>query len=302
MPSKLLIPGASRKDHFAVPPDAPKGKTPGVLIKGWDDDDVDHPTAGKVQIRRLKDFIADKVAFGEMVRSLDEMGQLQTVVACQDDKGNLLLEAGRCRTVAMRALNELRKKEGRAPMMLSVVLKGDSDDVDKLIGVKLHENEIRSDLSTLAKAQAAHELIENQGWSVEQVGKKFGRSEQTIKSWLPLVKASPAVKAALESGDIKPTAAAGLARLPKEKQEEKLKEAKAKGKGKGKVSVRAVRKATSKNSQYDKPPPKTVRRLADDDRCPVDARELAKWFLGEGPEPDWVTEILETEAKDAAAA
>lgn len=183
--------------------------------------------------------------------------------------------------------NKRLAKEGKETIRVRI-LPEKGTDAD-LFGVTCFLNEHRQDDNVMGKANKAQRLL-NMGKTEDEVCLTFGITRQTLGNWQRLLEASPKVQEAVATGTVSPSAAAAIAKLPREEQPEKLKElvaaAPTAGKRAGKVSARAAKQAASGK---ERPNPKELRRtyeyLKDADHglgadAGVAAGILA-WVLGE---------------------
>lgn len=83
--------------------------------------------------------------------------------------------------------------------------------------IQVIENEQREDVSPLEKASGYQALIDEDKYTVEKIAEKVGKSISTIRSILKLRLLPDKAREALESGDIEPSVAGLIARVPGEK-------------------------------------------------------------------------------------
>ena len=138
-------------------------------------------------------------ALEALAASIREVGILQPIVVRPaDDGGYHRLVAGerRCRAARMAGLNEIPaviRAEG-----------GEGTDLSEA----LIENVQREDLRPLEEAAAYRQLLEDFGWTHEEVGTRVGRSRPSVTNAVRLLQLPAAIQGLLESGAI----AAGHAR------------------------------------------------------------------------------------------
>jgi ParB family chromosome partitioning protein len=141
--------------------------------------------------------------------------------------------------------NKRLRKEGAEPVRVRVFLEKGTDA--DLAGVTVLLNEHRRDDDVMGKALKAQRLL-NLAKTDDEVANIFGVTKQTLRGWQTLLEASPAVQKAVAAGDVSPSAAAVIAKLPRADQATKLAELKAgapiKGKRAGKVSARQAKGKT----------------------------------------------------------
>jgi len=151
-----------------------------------------------------------------LVLSIMRRGVIEPVIIQKRD-GQAVVVDGRQRVKAAREANKRLKKEGaivkRVPCKLEVV--AEAADV---LGLMFSANEHRTDDSPIEKAKKAARLLQA-GYSEEEIAVEFGlRSAQTVKNWLSLLDVAPAVRKAIERGEVAPTVAAKVAKLPHAEQ------------------------------------------------------------------------------------
>jgi ParB family chromosome partitioning protein len=138
---------------------------------------------------------------------------------------------GRRRVKAACEANLRLRSQGKDLIRIKCeIVRGEDKD---LFGVLSSENEHRRDDSPLAKARKAQRMADL-GASEQEICLAFGITSQTLRNWQAMLDLSAPVKNAIERGEIKATAALGLAKLPAEEQAARLEEMKAAG---GKVTV-----------------------------------------------------------------
>ena len=116
-------------------------------------------------------------------------------------------------------------------------VKGNTQEISLL---NLIENEQRENLDPLESAQAMIRYMEVYKCNQAELAKKLNKSEPFISQRLNLYKkASPELKAALESGDVTSTHAREIAPLPAAEQKEVLEKIKKKEKATGKKASSA---------------------------------------------------------------
>jgi ParB-like chromosome segregation protein Spo0J len=146
-----------------------------------------------------------------------EHGVIQNVLGRRDGK-RIIIVAGRGRTRQLREANKRRVADGLPPWFLPVkIVMGDSR---KMLVLKHGENSHRREQSPFVRAQQAYEL--SQQFPAEQAATIMGLGLPQFKSILKLLEVGPAVKKAVMTGELKPTAAIELAALSEVDQETQL--------------------------------------------------------------------------------
>jgi ParB/RepB/Spo0J family partition protein len=84
----------------------------------------------------------------------------------------------------------------------------------KILEIQVIENEQRADLSPIEKARGYKELIEEHGWTVENLAKKIGKSTGTIYGLLKLLNLPANALKAVVAGDLPSATAQLIGRIP----------------------------------------------------------------------------------------
>lgn len=146
-----------------------------------------------------------------------EQGILQPVSGKRDGK-RVLIVFGRGRTRQLREANKRQVKDGLKPWFLPVqIVLGDSI---KMLAIKHGENSHRREQNPFVRAQQAYELA--QQFPEDEAATILGLGLQQFKSILKLLDVGPAVKQAMLTGELRPTAAIELASLSETDQAVKL--------------------------------------------------------------------------------
>ncbi|MFZ4518454.1 MAG: ParB/RepB/Spo0J family partition protein [Microthrixaceae bacterium] len=124
----------------------------------------------------------DEDSLQGLSESVKELGVLQPVLVRQTDEGYELIAGERRWRAAKRA----------GLQTIPVVVRG-ADDVGSLEQA-LVENLHRQDLNPLEEAAAYQELIEDFGYTQEQVAQRVGRSRSAVANLLRLFQLPPAVQ------------------------------------------------------------------------------------------------------------
>jgi ParB family chromosome partitioning protein len=176
-----------------------------------------------------KRFEREKVA--EMADSIREYGVIQPIVVREDGSGGYQVVTGERRLLASReaGLTEI-----------PAILREFEDP--ELLPVALVENLQRKDLNPIEVAQALKVLIDEFGFTQEEIGRKLGMSRSAVANTLRLLELEPKIRLALEKGEL--TAGHGRALLSvdgKDGRAQLFQEIVKKG-----SSVRAAEKAAKK--------------------------------------------------------
>lgn len=144
-------------------------------------------------------------------------GIIQNVLGRRDgDK--VVIVAGRGRTRQLREANARRKADGQAPWFLPVkIVQGDAR---KMLVLKHGENAHRREQSPFVRAQQAYEL--SQQFPEDQAATILGLGVKQFREVLKLLDLGAPVKKAVMQGDLKPSAAIGLASLSEADQATQL--------------------------------------------------------------------------------
>ncbi len=127
----------------------------------------------------------------ELAESIRRHGILQPLVVSRDAKGGYRLVAGERRLQAAR-LAGLRT--------VPVVLREVEDD--QLLELALIENLQRADLNPIETAAAYRRLIDEYGYTQEQVAQRVGKSRSAVANALRLLQLEPEIRRSLASGEI----------------------------------------------------------------------------------------------------
>ena len=138
----------------------------------------------------------DTDALETLTESIRQIGLLQPIVVRQDGDGYVLIAGER----------RLRASEDAGFNEIPALIR-DTDDAGSLTQA-LVENLQREDLGPLEEAAAFQQLHEDFGMTHADIGTKVGRSRTAVSNTVRLLQLTPAIQAALASGDL----AAGHAR------------------------------------------------------------------------------------------
>jgi len=218
-----------------------------VVIIGLDTEDgPEHPLYDK----RIKLPVSEA-----LVQSMLLDGQIQPIKVRKEPSGRVVVLVGRQRTRAIRRAREIQVENGVAPEMLIrlVVMVDKVDDVAAVRRI-ISENEIRVEDTPLVKADKAQRALA-MGNSEREAAIAFGVTVQTLKSWLKLIEADPAVRKAVDTGAVSMRAASKIVALPREEQRAALDGLVAEAGGKRVTGGAAERKTRPKPAEPDVPDP-----------------------------------------------
>ncbi len=135
----------------------------------------------------------DKTALEELAASLREHGVLSPLVVRPDGPGRYVLIAGerRWRAAGLAGLHEV-----------PVVVRQDADDEGKQLALALVENLQREDLDPIEAARGYRRLVDDHGYTQEQVARKVGKTRTTIANALRLLRLPEGVQKLLREGRI----------------------------------------------------------------------------------------------------
>lgn len=142
----------------------------------------------------------DEEAMSSLAASIREIGVLQPVLVRAIGPDEYELIAGERRWRAAR-------RAGRQTIPVIVQDVSDSQSLEQALVENLH----RHDLGPLEEASAYHQLIEDFGYTHDQVARRVGRSRTAVTNTLRLLQLPPGVQRALADGQI--TAGHGRALL-----------------------------------------------------------------------------------------
>ncbi len=138
----------------------------------------------------------------ELADSIKEQGILQPVVVKKSETGYELI----CGERRMRAAQFLGLD--KIPAIIKDVAE------EKLLEWALVENIQREDLNAIEEGQAYLRLVEESGFSQDEVAKKVGKDRSTVANTIRLLRLPEEVLSALLSGDIQAGHARALLSLP----------------------------------------------------------------------------------------
>lgn len=225
-----------------------------------------------------------------LVKNIKMYG-IQSPVICRNDDGNFVVVDGRQRVRAARRANEELSAGGEVTLKVPVITVMAEDRV--VSGIMVSTNEIRRADAILTKARKAARLF-NQGLSHEEVSVSFGCSIQTIRNYLRLVQADPAVHAAVEENKISASVGLELSLLGRDEQLAEL----AKLLKRFENPSTSVPSGDSSRKKKEQPGVKRawVKKALESESASMlkpAQRAVLEWFAtGDAPEDSWMTRFL----------
>jgi ParB family chromosome partitioning protein len=174
-----------------------------------------------------------------LAKNINKNGVLEAVKVRKDGDRTLVV-AGRQRVRAARLANEWRDAKGLEPILVPVMLERGGDA--RMVDVMVSENELRANDNVEAKLSKLERFM-SLGRSEEDAAVQFGVEPATIRNWLPLPEAGPAVKRAFTAGLLPATAAIKIAKLPRAEQAKAVADVTKDGKATVAAADRAARSA-----------------------------------------------------------
>lgn len=213
---RAAVPDAKRGAYFVV---APESLT---II-----DDPSHPLYDKrVEMPLDDDYIESIVEFG-----------VRKIIEVRKNGDRLEVVDGRRRTRGAIEANKRRAERNLPALSVRVVLERGTDEEMDLLMVLGNRGRVDDDPVTLA--EKASRLVSKVG--EERTALALCTNVRTLRSILQVLDLSPDVRAKIQAGEVKYSAAIQLADLPREEQGEALAEAQASGdRGATKASVAEV--------------------------------------------------------------
>ncbi len=134
----------------------------------------------------------DEAALEDLAASIREVGVLQPVlVRAREDGFELVAGERRWRAARIAGLTEI-----------PAVIRDEDEEKWHNLTEALIENMQRENLGPLEQAAAFSQLMEDFGWTHEQVGKRVAKSRSTITNTLRLLQLPAGIQGLLERGDL----------------------------------------------------------------------------------------------------
>ncbi|NLK20585.1 MAG: nucleoid occlusion protein [Epulopiscium sp.] len=147
----------------------------------------------------------DKTSIEELTNSIKQYGVMQPISVRMIGHSNYELVAGERR---LRACKNAGLKEIPAVLI-------DVNDKDSAI-LSLIENLQRENLNFLEESEAYHNLMQDHGFTQEELARSLGKSQSTIANKLRLLRLSPAIKKDILENNLSERHARALLKLPEE--------------------------------------------------------------------------------------
>jgi ParB/RepB/Spo0J family partition protein len=265
------------KDDYADPFD--------LIIVGLDTEDGHtHPLFDeRVFLELNESFVRNVIVYG-----------VQQSVLVREEAGKKYVVAGRQRVRAAREASKRADAAGehgfKVPIRRVV-----AEDV-RVAGIGISENEIREDDDVLTRAKKAARLL-NQLHDENEVAIAFGKTPTTIRNWMRLVEADPAVHQAIREGRISASAGIEIAGKPREEQKELLDRLVRMGESKGKPASESMAKKATDKTRKPQPGVKRtwLRRALQTERAEAltdEQRGVLEWIVtGEAEKGSWYDEF-----------
>jgi ParB family chromosome partitioning protein len=159
----------------------------------------------------------DEESLQHLAGSLQQRGQLQPIRVRWDEtqeKYVILIGERRWRAAQMAGLSSLS----------CIVVEEEFGDAERL-SIQLVENALREDLRPIEQAKAYKALLEAHGWSGNQLAKELHIAQASVAKALALLDLPEQVQNQVERGDLAPTVAYEVSKLPDHDQRLALAEA-----------------------------------------------------------------------------
>jgi ParB family transcriptional regulator, chromosome partitioning protein len=151
----------------------------------------------------------DPEALSRLAESLKK-GQVQPIrVRWDEGRGMYVLIAGERR---WRAAQQAGLKE------LQAVIHDGALAPDEILGLQLVENALREDLRPVEQARAYRRLMDARGWTMTELAAELNLHQTTVSRALALLDLEEGVQARVDSRALAASAAAEIAKLPREDQ------------------------------------------------------------------------------------
>ena len=189
-----------------------------------------------------------------MIANIAMHGVLEPILVRKNGR-NVEVVAGRGRTKAAIEVNRRLAAEGKPPLLVPVLVKGGTDA--DLFGVMISENEIRRGDALLVKGAKARKLL-HLGYTTQQIAITYGVSRQAVNQWLAAEELPEPIKQAVESGEIKASAALQMTKHAREEQVQRFEDIKKNG---IKPTVHTMRSAAEAADNQPAPKMKTRKEI-----------------------------------------
>ena len=170
----------------ALLPGAPQAPAPTPVVTGpktYFESEIEDVFPNPDQPRRR--FVAEEL--DELARSIEELGIIQPLVVRERADGGYMLIAGERRWRAAQ-----RAGLAKVPVVVQDVTEREAFER------AIVENVQRADLNPIEEAEAFSRLIEDYGYTQEQVASRVGKDRSTVANALRLLKLPPKVRALVE--------------------------------------------------------------------------------------------------------
>jgi len=211
-----------------------------------------------------------------MVLSIMFQGVIEPVIIAKQANQPVVVD-GRQRVKCAREANRRLREQGKEPVRVTAVVRRGTDA--DLFGVVISTNENRQDDTPLGRAEKCSRYLA-MGRKEGEAAIAFGVTKQTISQWMKLLQCAPAVRKAVERGQLTSTDAAKLSNLPRGEQNDKLEAllADAQKDGRRRVATKAVAAATG---QSKTPGKKQIKARLSEAGFSDDYKSALRWVLGQ---------------------
>lgn len=172
----------------------------------------------------------------KLAKNIQVRGVIEPVIVRKDGE-DLQVVDGRQRVRSCREANIDLAAEGKEEVLVPCLVERGKDQ--DMVGIMVSTNEHRKDNSPMAKARMLAKYM-TMGYTEDNAATEFGVTSTSIKNWLKLLELDESVQKAVDSGQVKASAVAGLHSLPREEQRAKLAEILATGQETGKRPTQRV--------------------------------------------------------------
>lgn len=181
-----------------------------IIIVGLDTDDgLEHPLYDESCMLEVDDTF---------IQSILAEGVLEPVIV-RKEAGKFYCTDGRQRVKAAREARKRSTQVGDYEVRVPVMEQSGGDD--RMARIVIAANSFRHEDTILQKANKAQRLLARLG-NIDDVVLSFGKSITTIKNWLSLDEADPAIHEAIKTEKISSQAGIELSKLPRDQQKAQL--------------------------------------------------------------------------------